>query len=93
MGDRQRRIIEALQLGSWSLVALIRHLGGPRELVQAALQRLERAGRVVITGKHGKDCRGATVELVPEPVVRPSPVRRAGTVRFPAGPSSAHPPG
>ena len=66
MGDRQRRIQECLSAGSWSLEALIRQLGDKRELVLASVQRLERAGRVQVIGKRGKDCRGAVVELVAE---------------------------
>lgn len=57
MADRQKR----------GPSKLLKHLGDKPDLVVlASLQRAERSGLLVVSGKHGKDYGGATVRLVEE---------------------------
>jgi hypothetical protein len=69
LGPRQKAIVKALAAGSYSLEALMRHLGASnreeRQHVHDALARLADRGMVRVTGRRGKvDFSGVLVQLV-----------------------------
>jgi hypothetical protein len=68
IGQRQQQIITLLQGGAWSYEALVNRLSPDRaedrRLIFDALTRLQRAGRVRMTGRRGRHgLTGAMVAL------------------------------
>jgi hypothetical protein len=77
LGARQRRILAVLETGSFSLAALMRHLGARSEtergLVHRSLRGLAGQGIVRIVGRDDKhDLASTMVELVDSRAVGPS---------------------
>jgi len=73
LGPKQKRILEALTAGQWSLEALLAHIDAKtavqRGMANEVLRGLVAQGLVRMSGLNGRgDRRGVTVELVAEPV-------------------------
>jgi hypothetical protein len=70
-GPRQQQIVDALAAGSFSVSALLRHLGvgepAERMVVLETVRTLAQRGLVRVVGRTGRsDLTGAVVELVKE---------------------------
>jgi hypothetical protein len=64
IGPRQRRVLDLLADGPYSLGALIARIGGRPELASQSIMGLQRAGLVVVTDRrHARRQAGAMVAL------------------------------